>query len=118
MGLEGLVAKRRESRYLPGRRSQSWVKVKTTSEECFTVGGWVEGENGGLAALVLGRSDRGPLQYRGHVALGFTSEAREFLTQALPDLVREGYPFAEFRLVAGVGHEGRRSALLAGWIRC
>ena len=75
-GLEGLVAKRRDRPYLPGRRSQGWVKVKNVRNTEVVVGGWVGGDGGRLGrigALVIGfTTDEGELRYAGKVGTGFT----------------------------------------------
>lgn len=52
-GLEGLMAKRRNSLYRPGERSPGWVKLKTKQVTELVVGGWVEGLTGGLTAVML-----------------------------------------------------------------
>lgn len=59
-GYEGVVAKRRDSRYVPGGRSPSWRKVKIRHVQEFVVGGWLPGEGrrgGSLGALLLGVYD-------------------------------------------------------------
>ena len=74
--LEGIVAKRLDSPYLPGRRSSGWVKVKNIGTTDVVVGGWLEGEggrSGRLGALVIGIPDEeGVLRYAGRVGSGFT----------------------------------------------
>lgn len=91
--LEGIVAKRREAVYEPGKRSRAWVKLKTTEEEVLVAGGWVESPAGGLTALVLGEPSGARLCYRGHVAFGMDGEQRALLGELLPLLAREGCPF-------------------------
>lgn len=59
-GLEGVIAKRRDSRYRPGRRSDAWIKVKFTRSQEFVVVGWTEGtgnRSAHLGALLLGVHD-------------------------------------------------------------
>jgi bifunctional non-homologous end joining protein LigD len=72
--LEGLVAKRVDSRYLPGARSRSWIKVKVRPQQEFVVGGWTSGEGSRadlLGALLVGYYDDGVLRYAGKVGTGF-----------------------------------------------
>jgi bifunctional non-homologous end joining protein LigD len=76
--LEGVMAKRRDSRYEPGRRSPAWRKVKVRREQEFVVGGWLPGEGGragSLGSLLVGFHD-GPgapeLRYAGRVGSGLT----------------------------------------------
>lgn len=75
LGMEGLMAKRRGSRYEPGRRSASWLKVKSTREEVFVVVGFRPGEGSRadtFGSLVLGsRGEDGRLRYVGDVGSGF-----------------------------------------------
>ena len=68
-GLEGVLAKRLESRYQPGRRTGDWVKVKRPGRQEFVIGGWLPGKGSRsrrIGALLLGvyESD-GSLRYAG-----------------------------------------------------
>jgi len=94
--LEGLVAKRRDSPYLPGRRSDSWVKVKNVHRQSALVCGWKEsegGRSGRLGSLLLGiRTDRG-LVYAGHVGTGFTDATLRQLGELLVPLARNDSPY-------------------------
>ncbi|MCW2600955.1 MAG: polymerase LigD, ligase domain protein [Frankiales bacterium] len=95
-GLEGLVAKRRDSAYLPGRRSDCWVKVKHVHRQSALVCGWKEGEggrSGKLGSLLLGvHSDQG-LLYAGHVGTGFTAATLHQLAELLAPLARTSSPY-------------------------
>jgi bifunctional non-homologous end joining protein LigD len=97
-GLEGLVAKRRDSRYLPGRRTDAWVKVKHVHRQSALVCGWKEGaggRSGKLGSLLLGvHSDRG-LVYVGHVGTGFTELTLRQLADLLAPLSRSSPPYDE-----------------------
>jgi len=96
-GLEGVVAKRRDSHYLPGRRSTSWLKVKHVRMQEVVVGGWRPGQGGRagrIGSLLLGvRGDAG-LDYVGHVGTGFSDAALAALGEALEPLRRPTPPFA------------------------
>lgn len=96
-GLEGLVAKRLDSPYLPGERSDYWYKIKNWCRQEFVVGGWredrEEGAGGWLGALLLGYYENGQLLYAGGVEVGFTVEAVEALAEILPTLTRAECPF-------------------------
>lgn len=99
-GLEGIVAKRLDSRYRPGARSRDWVKTPLRTTQEVVVGGWVAGEGrrtGTLGALLLGahRTDEpGALAYVGHVGTGFTESALADLLTRLRPLARPSSPFA------------------------
>lgn len=97
-GLEGVVAKRLDSRYLEGGRSTAWLKIKVLEREEFVVGGWLPGEggrSGRIGSLLVGRprSD-GTLDYHGAVGTGFTAAELERLGARLAPLVRPSPPFA------------------------
>ena len=97
-GLEGVVAKRRDSPYEPGRRSPLWRKVKTLRTQEVVIGGWKPGEGrraGGIGSLLLGvRRDDG-LVYAGHVGTGFTQEMLADLARLLRPLERKTPPFVD-----------------------
>ncbi|MEZ4501582.1 MAG: non-homologous end-joining DNA ligase [Dehalococcoidia bacterium] len=98
IGLEGVVAKRRDSTYEAGRRSRNWLKVKSRTSEEFVVGGFSAG-NGGRAgtfgALVIGQYDAdGGLVPSGRVGSGFDDRTLEALRARLEPLVRADSPFA------------------------
>jgi bifunctional non-homologous end joining protein LigD len=69
-GLEGVVAKRLDSPYCPGKRSSYWVKVKNKQQETFVVGGYLPGKRK-VGAVLLGRRDEdGTLRYVGRAGSG------------------------------------------------
>ena len=97
MGLEGVVAKLRDSAYHPGRRSGLWRKVKTLRTQDVVIGGWKPGEgrrSGGIGSLLLGVYEGDALVYAGHVGTGFTAAMLEDLLGRLRPLERTGSPFA------------------------
>jgi bifunctional non-homologous end joining protein LigD len=95
-GLEGLVAKRLDSVYRPGRRSTSWVKVKNVNRQELVVGGWLPGQGnraGRLGALLVGYYRDGDLRYAGRVGSGFTDHELDRLDALLTPLSRPTSPF-------------------------
>jgi bifunctional non-homologous end joining protein LigD len=97
-GLEGIVAKRTDSRYQPGRRTRDWLKVKTHREQEFVVAGYTKGKGrraGRLGSLVLGVMRGTELTYAGNVGTGFTEDEIEKLLARLRPLERPTAPFAE-----------------------
>jgi bifunctional non-homologous end joining protein LigD len=97
-GLEGVVAKRRDSRYEPGRRSRQWVKVKHLRTQEVVIGGWRPGagrREGTIGSLLLGVPDQAGLTYAGHVGTGFTDAMLADLDAMLRPLRRSASPFAE-----------------------
>ena len=99
LGLEGVVAKRLDARYLPGRRSPAWQKVKIDRTQEFVVGGWLPGANrleGRLGSLLVGvHDDEGRLGYSGRVGSGISEAARVQLEGLLADRVVPDPPFTD-----------------------
>jgi len=97
-GLEGIVAKRLDSAYEPGRRSGAWIKLKNVAREQLAVGGWMPGAGAGrerVGALLLGEpAQDGSLRYCGRVGSGFTQVELDRLSTALAALERESSPFS------------------------
>jgi bifunctional non-homologous end joining protein LigD len=73
-GLEGIMAKRKDSRYLPGRRLENWLKIKARMQQEAVIGGITEPGGGRryFGALMLGVYDQGRMQYVGHTGTGFS----------------------------------------------
>ncbi|MFL5847285.1 MAG: DNA ligase D [Solirubrobacteraceae bacterium] len=96
-GLEGIVAKRLDCPYEPGRRSRGWVKVKNVQREEVVIGGWLEGEGrrgGRIGALLVGLPDgEGGVAYGGRVGTGFTEDELGALQARLAPLHTDRSPF-------------------------
>ena len=95
-GLEGVIAKKRGSRYQPGRRTREWLKVKTRREQEFVLAGYTRGKGrraATLGSLVLAVPDGGELRYVGNVGTGFTEAEIERLLARLRPLERPEPPF-------------------------
>ena len=97
-GLEGIVAKRLDSRYRPGQRDARWIKIKNTARQELVIGGFTKGEGrrgGAIGALLVGvPEDRGALRFAGKVGTGFSDEELVRLGSLLRPLVRSDSPFA------------------------
>jgi bifunctional non-homologous end joining protein LigD len=92
-GMEGVVAKRRDSRYEPGRRSDCWVKVKHLRRTSAVVVGWKPGEGGRagrLGSLLLAVPDGDGWAFAGHVGTGFSQAELRRLGDLLAPLRRTG----------------------------
>ena len=95
-GLEGVMAKRLDSAYAPGRRSPAWVKVKNVRGQELVVGGWCPGEGrreNRIGSLMLGYYDGDRLRYAGNVGTGFTEKELDRLAQVLEEKRRPTSPF-------------------------
>lgn len=96
-GLEGIVAKRLESRYEPGKRTGSWRKIKNIRRQEAVIGGWRWGEGnraGQIGSLLVGVQTPEGLAYAGHVGTGFTDQTLRMLGERLAPLRRDTSPFA------------------------
>jgi bifunctional non-homologous end joining protein LigD len=95
-GLEGIVAKRLDCRYEPGRRSGGWLKIKNTLRQELVIAGWIPGEGRRakrIGALLMGFFEDGGLVYAGRVGTGFTETTLNELTARLEPLRRPDSPF-------------------------
>ena len=123
LGLEGMVAKRADSLYQPGRRSPDWIKVKAWRTQSCAIAGWTEGHGrrGHLGALVLALRGAGGWEHCGQVGTGFGEATIADLLRrmgplrrptspiAAPPKLTESVTWVEPRLVCEVRH--------AGWTR-
>jgi bifunctional non-homologous end joining protein LigD len=96
-GFEGVIGKRKQSRYECGRRSASWLKVKSTRSADFVVGGYTKGKGGRapLGALLVGYWDGKNLRYASHVGSGFDDRSLPLVRARLEALERRTCPFAD-----------------------
>jgi bifunctional non-homologous end joining protein LigD len=93
--LEGLIAKRPDSRYEPGRRSGAWVKVKITQQQEFVIGGYTppEGSRKYFGSLLVGYYGSGGLLFAGRVGTGFSEKALAALYDGMQKIKRAVCPF-------------------------
>jgi bifunctional non-homologous end joining protein LigD len=95
-GWEGVIAKRRDSSYQPGRRSASWIKDKHWNTQEVVIGGWKAGEGGrtsGIGSLLMGIPSAGGLHFAGRVGTGFTERDLTNLKKTLAPLHTDHSPF-------------------------
>ena len=93
---EGVVAKKRDSSYQPGRRSASWVKDKYWNTQEVVIGGWRAGEGGrtsGIGSLLMGIPAADGLHFAGRVGTGFTERDLANLKKTLAPLQTDESPF-------------------------
>jgi bifunctional non-homologous end joining protein LigD len=93
---EGVVAKKWDSTYQPGRRSSSWIKDKNWNTQEVVIGGWRQGEGGrssGIGALLMGIPGEGGLDFVGRVGTGFTEKELTKLKKLLAPLATDESPF-------------------------
>ncbi|HVL85461.1 MAG TPA: DNA ligase, partial [Pseudonocardia sp.] len=100
-GMEGVVAKRRDAPYRPGRRSPAWIKVTSRNTQVCVVGGWRPEKGGGthrIGALLLGvpEAPGAPPRFAGKVGSGLAGEVvQRVLTGRLAAVAADRQPFAD-----------------------
>ncbi|HWB58456.1 MAG TPA: ATP-dependent DNA ligase, partial [Chthoniobacteraceae bacterium] len=94
-GLEGIVGKRSNSVYEPGRRSGAWIKLKSVNEQEFVIGGWTppKGTRTHFGALLLGYFGKGGLHFAGKVGTGFDAKLIAHVYKKLKSLEQSEEPF-------------------------
>ena len=103
---EGIIAKRVDSRYEPGKRSHDWLKLKIEFRQEFVVGGYTEPRNSRehIGALLLGYFDHDRFIYVGHTGGGFTRRGLQEMYRRLKPLERKTSPFQETPATNETGH--------------
>jgi bifunctional non-homologous end joining protein LigD len=97
-GWEGLIAKRAQAPYVPGR-SRDWLKLKCVWEQEFVIGGYTDpaGSRTDFGALLVGYYEEGQLRYAGKVGTGYTAAALRELGARLRELETPKSPFVDAR---------------------
>ncbi|HET6715194.1 MAG TPA: non-homologous end-joining DNA ligase [Actinomycetota bacterium] len=106
LGLEGVMAKRLGSTYLPGRRTLDWRKIKLMNTQACVILGWTPGKGGrvgSFGALLVGAIVDGELRWVGQVGSGFTDRMLSDLMSQLESLVRRDTPIDDESLAAVKG---------------
>jgi bifunctional non-homologous end joining protein LigD len=114
IGLEGVIGKRRDSRYV-SRRSPEWIKLKCGQRQEFVIAGYTDpkGSRTGVGSLLLGTYDKeGVLRYAGNVGSGFNAESLRDVTAKLKALDTDVSPFPP-RSVPGRKHHWVKPELIA-----
>jgi bifunctional non-homologous end joining protein LigD len=117
--LEGVVAKRRDSRYEPGLRSGAWQKMRLNQEQEFVIGGYTAGTRT-FDALVFGYYEGRKLIYAGRTRNGFTPRVRDSLFDRLKRIETPACPFANLpEAHAGRWGQGLTAAKMAEcvWVK-
>jgi bifunctional non-homologous end joining protein LigD len=97
MNLEGIIAKRADSEYIPGARSPAWVKIKTSTRQEVIIGGYTsnEGSSKLFSSLLVGVMKNGKLQYTGKIGTGFTQKMQQEMMKKFKPLIRKSAAFEE-----------------------
>lgn len=95
MGLEGIMAKKKDSLYIPDTRSKDWLKIKTEKRHEAVIGGYTRNENTTkkFSALLLGAYEHGVLKFTGPVGTGFSNQIQNELIEKMNELKTAICPF-------------------------
>ncbi|MEE2523578.1 ATP-dependent DNA ligase [Pseudarthrobacter sp. J75] len=96
LGLEGIMAKRADTRYVSGQRTRTWIKLKLEQTQEVVVGGWRTGKGGRsstVGSLLLGIPEGGGLRYVGRVGSGFSGRELAEIKETMDRLARKTSPF-------------------------
>ncbi len=96
-GFEGVIGKRKASRYEPGKRSGAWLKVKAFNSAEFVIGGYTKGKGSraSLGSILVGTWEGSKLAFASHVGSGFDDASLPVLKARLEELQTKTNPFAE-----------------------
>lgn len=95
MSLEGIMAKRSDSKYFPGTRSKDWLKIKTESRQEVIIGGFTKNENSPkkFSSLLIGFYQDKKLFFSGKIGTGFTAKLQKELMEKFEPLIIPDCPF-------------------------
>ncbi|MFO7670171.1 MAG: DNA ligase D [Bacteroidales bacterium] len=97
MGLEGIIAKKSDSKYSPGNRSKEWLKVKANKRQEMIIGGYTRNDDSpkAFSSLLLGVFEKGKLIYKGKVGTGFNDKQQIELLKQFKPYITNASPFTE-----------------------
>lgn len=97
MGLEGIIAKRKDSTYMPDARTREWLKIKVNKRQEVVIGGFTKNEGSAkkFSSLLLGVYEKGKLQYVGKVGTGFSDKLQAEMMAQFKPLLTDKMPFTE-----------------------
>ena len=94
LNLEGVVAKKKHSEYLPGVRSYEWLKIPTRKRQEFVIGGWAESQNGrAFRSLLFGAYEGKKLKWIGRSGGGYKQNEMPGILKQLKAIETEESPF-------------------------
>lgn len=97
MGLEGIMAKRKDSLYSPDSRNKQWLKIKANKRQEVVIAGYTKNDSSSklFSSLLLGVYEGGELIYTGKVGTGFTDKMQREMMDQFKPLITKKIPFAE-----------------------
>lgn len=96
-GLEGIIAKKADSDYLPGLRTNNWLKIKANKRQEMVIGGYTINDDTSkpFSALLVGVFENGDLIYTGKIGTGFSIKTQQEMLKQFKPLITKKIPFAE-----------------------
>lgn len=96
MGLEGIMAKRKDSTYIQDSRNKQWLKIKVNKRQEVVIAGYTKNDTSSklFSSLLLGIYQNGELRYTGKVGTGFTDKMQKEMMQQFTPLITTKIPFA------------------------
>lgn len=96
-GLEGVIAKKKNSVYTPGYRTEDWLKIKAVQSEEALICGYTDSVNGGslFGSLILGRYENEELVYIGNCGSGYSNDEQKALLEKFGELAEKTSPFQQ-----------------------
>jgi len=93
--LEGIMAKKEDSKYYPGDRTRDWLKIKIENSQEVVIGGFTnnEGSNKAFSSLLVGLPENGKLLYTGKIGTGFSDKLQKELMEKFEPLITSKRPF-------------------------
>ena len=94
-GLEGIIAKRKDSLYQAGNRTRSWLKIKVEQRHEAVICGYTKNKDTDrqFSSLVLGRYENEQFQFIGQVGTGFTEAMQQIIMKKIKPLITKTAPF-------------------------
>ena len=94
-GMEGVIAKKNDSTYAPGYRTESWLKIKAVESKEAIICGYTDSKGALFGSLILGMYKEGELTYVGNCGSGFSNDQQKELLGKMESLAMESSPFAK-----------------------
>lgn len=97
MNMEGIMAKKADSIYMPGQRTREWLKIKAQKRHEVIIGGFTQNEGSAkkFSSLLVGLYDKGRLDYIGKIGTGFTDKVQADIMKKMKPLIVKEPPFTE-----------------------
>ena len=93
-GMEGVMAKKADSIYTPGYRTENWLKIKAYESEEVIICGYTDSKRSAFGSLILGKYEEDTLKYVGNCGTGFSSKEQQRILKILKPYETDKNPFS------------------------